>query len=397
MRSRKGASGVASKRPSQGPEVLPDSRQRIVITDPGNRDSYLRDPNYYRLGYQLAAQLLNGSLVGMVPPPDTRLPEHAQGLVDDQGITPASHVIEGARRMVQWYEHRARKARYRPWVRKLSPTELRMMRFLSETVEPSSELLIAHALLLQGRKTEAEGVVRRVRSGRRLSYRAHYNFACYEAGRAKIASSYPEGADVEDALQESFDHLTSAIEGAPPEKQGDLARWAKDDPALKPLVEANKRFAAQFRDLTTLEDGSEEETKADERPDQPQAETIDLNQLLQLRDMARSAGEYAGPGDEEAAYSLVETYQRVRHEVASLVAGTGVERVFAARFPESVTWEFRRRGRLMFGDIGFIQNATMLLNQLAGWLDGLIAGLRRDERDTDPPLLGGEGTPKEGL
>lgn len=200
---------------------------------------HLRDANYYRLGYQLAAQQLHarGSdhaekkpevpipaeiLYGDFPPKRDLAGEgrpaatagSARDFAEDLRCI-AGHTcaeIEGEKPP--------------PWQFWRGPNQrdARLRRFLDRTVIPCLELVIADALRAEGDVAAAESRVKPLRADANepdgaLSYRALYNLACYEAG---------DKADRENAVR----YLRCALRLAPADRQRELANWARQDPSL---------------------------------------------------------------------------------------------------------------------------------------------------------------------
>jgi hypothetical protein len=111
---------------------------------------------------------------------------------------------------------------------------------------------------------------------------------------------------------------------------------------------------------------------------------FELGRLLRLRGAIDSiAGkEKLEPSD---AASLTDGYRRMRGQVAELVAGAAVEPEFEAMFPEMEPFV-----ETPPGGPGLIEwhhaatsaatQAQVLLDQLSGWVDGLIAEQTMPER-----------------
>lgn len=204
--------------------------------NPASKRPYLAKPDYYRLGYQLSAQLLNRAHA-VVP---VRLPaEREQDLkeavlrtvlgrdqgapIDEAGAAEALRVADGvlssAREMSCWYRERERRSKWRFWAR-LDEKDKRMMHFLASTAEPCLELVIAAAAPLDhfGYWVSIDLLRQRVREGR-LSYRAIYNLACHEArGGVEIALALA--------------YLRLAFRLAPADRRRELVKWAGKDPSL---------------------------------------------------------------------------------------------------------------------------------------------------------------------
>src|SRR3954447_14984570 len=122
------------------------------------------DPNYYRLGYQLSAQLLNSEHASEGQG-DFKVLDVLFGGVD-RGVRPAASKPAGARIVAERfrkvaiatmtrYDTQKRSAgRWRFW-RRLEPSEERLRRFLCCTVIPCLELVIAGSLRAEGKAESA--------------------------------------------------------------------------------------------------------------------------------------------------------------------------------------------------------------------------------------------------
>jgi tetratricopeptide (TPR) repeat protein len=195
---------------------------------------YRADPTYYRLGYQLAAQLMNSEHAReqkreqSTPGPTAQLLRRPS----DAGAGPTPEKTE-ARTTAESFERDAQKTLERfksrenaqlfPHCHGLRETEKRLQAFLKCTVVPCLELVIAAC----GRdESEARSKVKRLelRAGYgNLSYRALYNLSCYEATNPKPNQDL------------AFKYLGQALRLAPGDRQRELVRWANEDPSLKSL------------------------------------------------------------------------------------------------------------------------------------------------------------------
>jgi hypothetical protein len=184
------------------------------VTHPVKQRPHIADADYYRLGYQLAAQLLNMHATASTgpAPPGTPVPEH------DDALDVAEQLLRDARTMIGWWHERS-ETRLR-W-RRPAPHEYRLRTFLVETIEPCCALIAARRLLQLGREDEAQPhlahVLRHAREGT-LSYRAYYSLACLQANTA----------DADGAIAS----LGRALHGAPRDRRQQLAEWALSDPAF---------------------------------------------------------------------------------------------------------------------------------------------------------------------
>jgi len=115
--------------------------------------------------------------------------------------------------------------------------------------------------------------------------------------------------------------------------------------------------------------------------------SFDLGRLLRLKNAiaAIASGTKIEPAD---APSLTDGYLRMRSQVADLVSGTNLDEEFKELFPEIP--EFKSSGGPGVGGRGLIDwhteattagtNAQRLLDQLSGWIGGLIEEQTLPER-----------------
>lgn len=207
-----------------------------MTASPQTHRPHIADADYYRLGYQLAAQLMNraaaASRAGATAPPPAAAAAGAREIVDDDPLEVALALIEDARTMLAWYG--ARRSSPLRW-RRPTAQEERLQTFLAETIEPCCALIVARRMHQLGREEEAqpfaEPVLRRAREGG-LSYRAFYALACLEANTGDTA-----GALI---------HLRRALEDAPRSRRAELAQWADHDPAFAPLGAAVGALLAEL-------------------------------------------------------------------------------------------------------------------------------------------------------
>jgi hypothetical protein len=212
-----------------------------IVENPTVGHEYLNDPDYYRLGYQLAAQLVNSMHDSaqqkrpvLISARDILFGETGHRDKDSRSRTPradaqqvAKPLLEEARSMRKWYKRRE-EAHWWQFSERLAPKEKRLREFLLRTVEPCLKLVIA-ASLREESPSEAEQIVSPLRGDAKsesLSYRALYNLACYEAGR-----------DDQKGRNRALVYLQLGIRQAPADRQLELVRWAKKDPSLGMLRE----------------------------------------------------------------------------------------------------------------------------------------------------------------
>lgn len=207
------------------------------VENPTNDRPYLLQPNYYRLSYQLSAQLLNSEhpagqrvhggkkrfdpnsiLYGRTGP---------RGRSDNltRARVEAERAMDEAEAVLQWLTSRERGL----WrlLQPLDHVESRLQTFLRRTVVPCLDLIVASSLRHED-WAEAEVRVAPLRDAAErgsLSYRALYNLACFEAGS-------------DDTLVRALALLKRALREAPEGRQRELARWAAKDPAFGQMRKA---------------------------------------------------------------------------------------------------------------------------------------------------------------
>jgi hypothetical protein len=219
---------------------------------------YLLDPNYYRLGYQLAAQRLNSAIQRRT---QTRIPilsdERGDG-VQASAIEPELAQSRAAEREIARYVRRELKlaredglalnARASEAIKSIenlrgplswvglhprpNAQQRRLRRFLVETVIPCSELVVAGAFAVSGRRGQAErhaAPVREMVKSSQTSYRAAYNLACYELTAFNGQPSLESTAWALEALRIALKAASNS------RQRSALIAWARDDPALAPM------------------------------------------------------------------------------------------------------------------------------------------------------------------
>ena len=206
-----------------------------MTASPDKHRPHIADADYYRLGYQLAAQLMNRVAAARAgapaPAPPARAAGGARELVHDDPLEIALALLDDAHTMLAWYV--SRRASALRWHRP-SPQEERLQTFLAETIEPCCALIVARRMHQLDRAEEAkpfvEPVLRREGTGG-LSYRAFYALACLEANTGDTAAA--------------LGHLRRALEEAPRSRRAELAQWADHDPAFAPLGAAAGALLAE--------------------------------------------------------------------------------------------------------------------------------------------------------
>jgi hypothetical protein len=210
-------------------QILEDALAEMKGT--GGVAAYRDDPNYWRLSYQLAAQRLNSFVAsggtGAGENRDAQLAESgARRLVDEAG--------EAIARCEQELEDAG--------ARKEDLSTRRLLRFMQRTVKPCAEIVLA--------ATEVRGEARAAAADKRvadvrasginvpLSYRVHYNFACYEADRA---GPKPGGGErppaQEERAERALDDLRAALRKSHGPARTELIARAGTDPSLAPVRE----------------------------------------------------------------------------------------------------------------------------------------------------------------
>lgn len=107
---------------------------------------------------------------------------------------------------------------------------------------------------------------------------------------------------------------------------------------------------------------------------------LDLGRLLRLKSMAESAAPSVEP-DGYSAPALTGSYARLRAEIARMLEGSGLEQEFANAFPEiTVIKHARNTPRVATRDASAAREVRILLGQLGGWLEGLIAERTLEQR-----------------
>ncbi len=243
---------------------------------------YLFDPNYYRLGYQLAAQRLNSAIQRLAQLRTPTLPEGHDDETQASGVGPQLARLRAEEREVarqkddiaRWRCHRELElarddgleltARASETIESIAnlPGRLswiglharpnaqqrRLRRFLIETVVPCSELVVAGtfaALQSRGQAERHAGPIReQVKSGR-ASYRAAYNLACYE-----LAAS--DGEPSEESTAWALEALRIALKEAPqqpstlgPARMGTQRPSARARAALEGVRQAARELCDQ--------------------------------------------------------------------------------------------------------------------------------------------------------
>lgn len=207
------------------------------VADPTARRKYLADPNYYRLGYQLAAQMVHRGEGEQRRTPGFE--SHLDILYGDRAphadhVGPeeeAKRLIDDGEAVLRWFADRRKTRRWVLFRDKPTIREERLERFLRRTVIPCLKIVIAASLRstypdrseeeLTTLRNQADAKCREEGEGQDISYRVLYNLACYEAG---------EG---ESQKERVLRYLAAAIDRAPSSRRSELRKWAGKDPSFK--------------------------------------------------------------------------------------------------------------------------------------------------------------------
>jgi hypothetical protein len=216
----------------------------------------LLDPDYYRLRYQLAAQLMHRQEKGggWEPHYATALDIlYGERLQTEKRPTKveaeaeAQALIEDARTTLRFFEKQEQTKRWGLLPVKLTVKQQRLRQFLLRTVVPCLEIVIAAARRnAEGADSEAElSPLRRTIEDQRhrpqldraVSYRVLYNLACYEAG-GRVPNR-----------EATMGYLAQALVQAPADRRQELGKWARKDPSFGALREdpAFEELLSQYR------------------------------------------------------------------------------------------------------------------------------------------------------
>jgi hypothetical protein len=208
---------------------------------------FLEEPNYYRMAYQLAVELIEPRrvvrktiLVDEDGPterdPTAREPDPEPRDPDPQATAIVRRLIDDANLMLRWYEERENHGIGQFWKR-LDDRQKALRSFLEKTLLPCLEILRAEIdprpcdgvdAALERRREEADA--------RRLAYRPLYNLASHEAGKERCGSNQNEAR----SLPRAEKLLLEAISKAPTSRQAALLARAENDTALAALFESEE-------------------------------------------------------------------------------------------------------------------------------------------------------------
>jgi hypothetical protein len=202
------------------------------VNDPRKSKKTLGQPNYYRLGYHLAAHQVHADRArvhGTSPGDDLSRFAIKKPIPDPGQLT--EQLVADATSMIEWFRERRRLRRNRlrkVYVAELRPDEQRLLAFLDKTIRPCAEILLAAI----ERKPDRVERVKRIEqvlqdSPTAVTYRAVYNLACWNAEDPNAPPDQPN----ESALR----YLHQALTRAPRARAPELARWAHRDPTLQVL------------------------------------------------------------------------------------------------------------------------------------------------------------------
>jgi len=220
---------------------------------------------WYQLMYNLAAHQAHFAMEPHRRVDHPILFRAAPSFFGDARSTAAVLLAAASRTLVE-LEDAVRERRW--WERRLSEPLVQLRTFLAETMEPASAVLLAG--LLSDRRGEpiestfrvsnrseipelvfpisestsaglSDALVRYVLELPAISYRVHYNLACYFSGLL----GREDGETATEALRE----LDRALRGAPASERRALAAWAPNDPSLRALSTQRR---AEFDELLAL-------------------------------------------------------------------------------------------------------------------------------------------------
>lgn len=236
-----------AKQPDRAtPRWLADKRNLKEPVNKENGHPYLGNPSYYRMAYQLAVELVEGSERGFAAQAKHRLKvKRAKPKFEGSAAPSAAEIIarliEDANLMLAWYEHREYLGKGQFWKR-LNRPEKRLKAFLADTILPCLEILRASFEADQFPDTDAAVIQLRLQMRQRearigrLAYRPLYNLACHEATKGKPKEGMANGVEF----------LLDALRKAPPSRKAALLARAEEDITLKDIVD-HPHFKAERR------------------------------------------------------------------------------------------------------------------------------------------------------
>ena len=207
------------------------------IVNPAAKRTFLVDPNYYRLGYQLVAQMMHREESSQEHKRRCRSAwdilsgDRVESHYDRPGpAVKAEDLIDDAEAVLRWFDDRRKTKKWRLPRDKLTVREERLERFQRRTVIPCLTIVIAASLRgtrpqeseekIAPLHTQAEEWHQTKADKRPISYRALYNLACYEAGGDKPSK------------ERVLLYLAAALNEAPGNRRQELGKWAGKDPSF---------------------------------------------------------------------------------------------------------------------------------------------------------------------
>jgi hypothetical protein len=209
-------------------------------------------PIWYQVMYNLAAHQAH---LAMEPRGRIELPILRRAAPSFYGDALGTAVVLLAASSTTLLELQDEDQSRRWWERRKPHPRGQLHSFLEETMEPASAVLVAGLLdervggfeqvgnipsreqipqlMLSIRSTEAappglrEQLIDYAQNRPRISYRVHYNLACYCSGRS--------GDGDEETVARALRELARGLNEAPASDRRSLAQWARADPSLKEL------------------------------------------------------------------------------------------------------------------------------------------------------------------
>jgi tetratricopeptide (TPR) repeat protein len=239
------------------PAEIPAAIELVRGTLSEMRQRNVKDSNYFRLSYFLAAVQLNEALRRSDP---TYL---------EASLEAARDTVSDAFALDDEYAERARRRRsWLRWWRGLRADEERLLRFVRTTVLPTTELVQAGALAERGESDRefADSIVDRIRADAAdgdFSYRVYYNLACYSASKARRLQDHGVAGEYRAAVEAAFAELETALVRAVGDRRQALIRIAGEDASLDHLHTTYKdRFHALMNRYDLYSDVSPEKLEA---------------------------------------------------------------------------------------------------------------------------------------
>jgi len=190
--------------------------------------------DYYRLGYQHLAQRLNRAFTSDEHSAEERHSALVRGEADAAAFV---RQVDEARdrlrprvlaRAPRWWRQPVDWARYRRGAsdRKRATA---LLPFLDRVVDPCAKIVLGGYRACLGELSEARATVSDLGATppERLSYRAWYDLACFEATIAAAGDG--------DALATAVEHLRRAFAAATGRRRHELVEWSRRDPSLAGL------------------------------------------------------------------------------------------------------------------------------------------------------------------